>query len=279
MAKIIVKDHRLGVCHSRLSTQGCCGRVPCPCEPPYVSPSWYLAGCTSFPIPGGDFRFVPNLGRVAVRYQSQGFYLLERLFPSGLRVFRRAQYNTFLQLCFRIGAGGFATETVNGYTAWTWQNDDSNIDPIFQAGTNIGAAALSAPYPNEDGTYSTCLLRPAVGLFRPYAPTITPEAAGLIGNLRIDCEPATVPLPNGLILWEARDSPTTGTARALDQNQTTPTQANGYHVRHVYTFTATWARDLSCRAPGEGGGEGFLPPGIDPATLRPVVPGCPGCGN
>jgi hypothetical protein len=43
------------------------------------------------------------------------------------------------------------------------------------------------------------------------------------------------------------------------------------------SIDVTWTRDLSCRV--GGGFAPRVPPGIDPATLRPYTPGCPGCGG
>lgn len=40
-------------------------------------------------------------------------------------------------------------------------------------------------------------------------------------------------------------------------------------------YVWSWVTSIECDRPP---GPGLLPPGLDPLTLRPVVPGCPGCG-
>lgn len=231
----------------------CCDPEPCPCTPPYLSQSWYLAGCLPR-FPGVEYRAVGGLGRVYVRYQAQGLHLVERRFPNGFRDFRREGYSAFLTLCYRVTEAGDAVESIGGYTAWSWFALLGEGPGVEREGTLVGVEALAAPAALDEGTYSTCLLRPAYGLVRPYAPVVQPEDAGLIGGLRIDCEPSDVQVPGGRVAWAVMDSVGSGRAMAIFDVVVEPDVRNRYLVRELATFTASWVRDISCRGDGGGGG-------------------------
>lgn len=274
MSRPLVIDGRVATIGGRVVTDAngapcCCDPVPCPCDLSVTGPMERI-GCPDgerVPLLGGA-RFGVVFMRVLWR-ASHNFTFTN---GSGQTFAHRSSGEGAGLLCIRPGnliqvlPGSFSRsvytyEADTGSGTWTLEMDHT---------TSNGWARHAQLSGSTSGPLVVSVFPASVAALR--GPWGGPGAlvAGPTPLVGLGCTWSEAPPGSGYSRSsEFADSDAGGAGRGT----ITATGPGATGSGEVY---AEWTRDLACRlaAPGPG----LLPPGIDPMTLRPIVPGCPGCG-
>lgn len=302
--RIIVKQGRVGIVRGRVVTDAggadcCCGpALPCPCDftNPFTASRYKCPNLEIVPI-----RMGRRFGRITmvVQWQASARIVFP---PDGFGTpgsSREFQSQGVGLLCVRDDStvplalpGSYSatryTETVGGqvvavveseYGPDQWNQSPAGRFPQFPVNRIAFAGS-----------------RIVQGAF--YPPDAPFQLADVFTPARASCEGTSTTADRNSGVGERRhlvkDTDLTGEGRASSRYQSFPGSPEPWTA--TASLVVDWRRDLSCALPGGGeqddtnlpptpegmlmdgpNGPG-LPAGIDPTTLRPYVPGCPGCG-
>lgn len=277
MPGLIIKDGKVGMVRGRVVTDSggapcCCDDSGCPCSlaNPVVLTRWACPVLIQTPIGGGRL-----FGRILMRVEWRGSARYE-----AVGTLETVEANGVGLLCVNADTGQAAALAGSfSRSLHTFSSPDGSFSVPNEYGPEFWYAYVMRQ--GNTPTRQTAIVFAGAkmsGASFPYDPIFRGSAtspfvgAGSLCNLT-NCPP----IDQGVFCSVREFADADDGGRAVSTTTIRRPIGNPGAPYSNATLEVTWTRDLTCGV----GGEGFvpkLPPGIDHTTLRPYVPGCPGCG-